>query len=55
MTKPITNIEDVVEICFESGSARIRLKEDITLESLLDKRINQAKMLELACTTDLKQ
>ena len=55
MTKPITKFDDIVEIYFESGSARIRFKEGITLESLLDERINQAKMLELACTSDLKQ
>ena len=55
MTKPITKFDDIVEIYFESGSARIRFKEDITLESLLDERINQAKMLNLAYTSDLKQ
>ena len=54
MTKPINKFDDLVEIYFESGSARIRFKEGITLKSLLDEQINQAKMLNLACTSDLK-
>ena len=44
MTKPITKSDDVVEIYFESGSARIRLKEDITLESLLDEKVDAQKI-----------
>ena len=35
MTKPITNIEDVVEIYFESGSARIRFKREEFIKSTL--------------------
>jgi hypothetical protein len=34
MTKPITNTNDVVEIYFESGSARIRFKERKILKSM---------------------
>ena len=55
MTKPITNINDVVEIYFESGSARIRFKEGVTLESLLYGQINQAEILNFTHTSDLKQ
>ena len=55
MTKPITKFDDVVEIYFESGSAQIRFKDGMSLESLLDEQINQTKMLNLACTSDLKQ
>ena len=36
MPEPITNIDDPVEICFKSGRARLRLKEGITHESILD-------------------
>ena len=38
MTKPIAKFDDVVEIYFESGSARIQFKGGVTLESLLDKK-----------------
>ena len=39
MTKPITLIDDVVEIYFESGSARIRFKEFEIPESLPDEKL----------------
>ena len=45
MTKPITKFDDVVEIYFESGSARIRFKEGVTLGSLLEENVNKAKIL----------
>ena len=41
MTEPITNIEDVVEIYFESGSAWIRLKKEITCESSCERKVNE--------------
>ena len=45
MTKPITNIEDVVEIYFESGSARIRIKREEFIKSTLkDDKSNQSHM-----------
>lgn len=34
MMKPITNIDDVVEIYFESGSVRLRLRERRILMSV---------------------
>ena len=36
--KAITDIDDLVAIYFESGCARIRFKEGVTLESLLTAR-----------------
>ena len=45
MTEPITKFDDVVETYFESGSARIRFKEGITLESLLDEKIKKQQTL----------
>ena len=45
MTKPNTNINDVVEIYFESGSARIRFKECMTLESLFNKKLQNGNSL----------
>ena len=35
MIKPITNIEDVIEIYFESGGARLRLKREEYIKSIL--------------------
>ena len=48
MTKPITNLNDVVEIYFESGSARIRFKEGVTLESLLDEKYENKELKVLS-------
>ena len=45
MTETITNNDNVVEIYFESGSARIRFKEGVTLESLLDENIEKQQTL----------
>tara|TARA_B100002051_G_C16655319_1_gene596185 strand:- start:261 stop:425 length:165 start_codon:yes stop_codon:yes gene_type:complete len=45
MTKPITKFIDAVEIYFESGSVRIRFKEGVTLESLLDENIEKQQTL----------
>ena len=39
MTKPIININEVVEIYFESGSARTRFKEGVTLEPFFNKKL----------------
>ena len=38
MTEPITKFDDVVEIYFESGNARIRFKEGVTPESLFHEK-----------------
>ena len=48
MTIPIINIEDVVEIYFESGSARIQFKEGVTLESLLDEKYENRELKVLS-------
>ena len=44
MTEPITKFDDAVELYFESGSARLRLKEGVSCKSMLDKK-NQSPML----------
>ena len=44
MTKPNTNINEVVEIYIESGSARTRFKEGVTLESLFDKKLQNGNV-----------
>ena len=43
MIKPITNFNESVKIYFESGSARLRCKEGVSLESLLKEKINKPK------------
>ena len=35
MTKPITKFDEVVEIYFESGCARLRFKEEECLKSII--------------------
>ena len=42
MTEPITNIDDFVEVYFESGCARLRFKQGITPKSLLDEKLNRS-------------
>ena len=39
MTKTTSNIDDVVEVYFESGCARLRFKDEMTFESLVDEKI----------------
>ena len=51
MTKPITNINDVVEIYFESGSARIRFKDGVTIESRVDEKVDAHKIFISEDTT----
>ena len=43
MIKPITNFNESVKIYFESGSARLRCKEGVSLESLLKEKIYKPK------------
>ena len=45
MIKPITYFNEAIEIYFESGSARLRLKEGISFESLLKEKIDEPKNL----------
>ena len=45
MIKPITNFNESVEIYFESGSAHLRFKEGVSLESLLKEKIDKLKIL----------
>ena len=51
MTKPITNINEFVEIYFESGSARIRFKDGVTFESLVDEKVDAHKSFIPEVTT----
>ena len=39
MTEPITNLNDAFDLFFEGGTARLRLKEGITRETLLDEKL----------------
>ena len=45
MIKPITNMHDAIEIYFESGSAHLRFKEGVSLESLLKEKLDKPKNL----------
>ena len=45
MTEPITNLDDAFDLFFEGGSVRLRLKEGITRETLLEKRLEKLKIL----------
>ena len=50
MAKLITDTHNAVEIYFESGSARIRFKEGITLKSLLDEKLENKELKTLSNT-----
>ena len=43
MTKRINNL-NAWDLFFESGTARLRLKEGLTLENLLDARLEKRKL-----------
>ena len=45
MIKPITNCNEAIEIYFESGSAHLRFKDGVSLESLLKEKIDKPKIL----------
>ena len=45
MTEPITNLNDTFDLFFEGGTVRLRLKEGITRETLLDERLEKLKFL----------
>ena len=45
MIKQITNLDQSVEIYFESESAHLRFKEGVSLESLLKEKIDKPKNL----------
>ena len=45
MIKPITNFNEAIEIYFESGSARLRLKEWVSFESLRKVKIDESRNL----------
>ena len=45
MIKPITNFNEAIEIYFESGSAHLRFKERVSLESLLKEKMDKLKIL----------
>ena len=45
MTEPITKFNDALDLFFEGGTARLRLKEGITRETLLDEKLEKLKIL----------
>ena len=45
MTEPITNLNDAFDLFFQGGSVRLRLKEGITRETLLDEKLEKLKLL----------
>ena len=45
MTKPITDLNDAFDLFFEGGTVRLRFKEGITRETLLDDRLEKPKFL----------
>ena len=45
MTKSITNLNDAFDLSFEGGTVRLRLKEGITRETLLDEKFEKVKTL----------
>ena len=45
MTEPITNLNDAFDLFFVGGTVRLRLKEWITRETLLDERLEKLKIL----------
>ena len=49
MTKLITKFDDIVEIYFESGSARIRLKREMTRDCSREHKVNELNNDEGFC------
>ena len=47
MTKPIIDLSDAFDFFFEGGTVRLRLKEGITRETLLDEKLEKLKILIL--------
>ena len=45
MTKLIPNLNDDFDLFFEGGTVRLRLKEGITRETLLDEKLEKLKIL----------
>ena len=45
MTKPITIPNAAINLFFEGGTVRLRPKEGITRETLLDEKLEQLKIL----------
>ena len=45
MTKPITNLNDAFDLFFEGGTVKLRLKEGIIRETLLDEKLEKLKIL----------
>ena len=44
MTKPTTDLNDDFHLFFEGGTVRLRLKEGITRETLLDEKLEKLKI-----------
>ena len=58
MTKPITDLSDAFDLFFEGGTVRLRLKEGIIRETLLDEKLEKFKILipeNPPCPTSLKK
>ena len=47
MTKAITNLNDAFDLFFAGGAVRLRLKEGIIRETLLDEKLEKLKILIL--------
>ena len=45
MTESITNLNDAFDLFFEGGAVRLRLKEGVTRETLLDEKLDKLKFL----------
>ena len=45
MTKAITDLKGAFDLFFEGGTVRLRLKEGITRETLLDEKLEKLKIL----------
>ena len=45
MKKPITNFNDAFDLFFEGGTVRLRLKEGVIRETLLDEKLEKLQVL----------
>ena len=45
MTKSITDLNDVFDLIFEGGTVRLRLREGIIRETLLDEKLEKLQIL----------
>ena len=45
MTKPITDLNDAFDLFFEDGTVRLRLKEEMKHDTLLDEKLGRLSFL----------